>query len=103
MSPVVRSLTPVTKGVGPDDPGAKRTMSPFARLDTYRAPSGPAVMLSGKKSPSSSSSLGSDARAAADPVPITNPPTSSTTARIRPIYAPFSTGLSIAILLSVCR
>ena len=89
MSPVVRSLTPRTKGTGADDPRAKRTMSPFRRLETYRAPSGPAVMLSGKKRPLSSSLLGLDACAAVDPVPITKPPTSSTTARIRPICAPF--------------
>jgi hypothetical protein len=86
-----------------DDPGAKRTMFPVVRLETNSALFGPAVMLSGKNAdPGNNSGLVLDALAAVDPVAIAIPATSNTLRRIRPISSPVSTGLSVAILPSVC-
>ena len=86
------------EGLRLDEPGAKRTISPVTRLETNSAPSGAAVMLSGKNAgPGSDSSLGLDARAAADPVAITNPAASSTTPRIRPMSRPSLRWPAIAV------
>ena len=105
MTPAVPTLTPAaTKVVGSEDPGEKRTISPVVRLETNSAPFGAAVMLSGKNAgPGSYSVLGLDARAASDPVAISNPAASSTTPRIRPMSRiPLSPGLSGGILSAVC-
>ena len=90
MTPAVPTLTPAaTKVVCLCDPGARRTISPVARLETNSAPFGAAVMLSGKNPfPASATSLGLAARAAAGTAAISIPAARITRPRIRPMSLP---------------